>query len=322
MFLAAIPFFILLFIFLLFWKKKIKKSMGDEKLVKLLISNFSSKRFNVKFVFLSLAFAFGVVGVMNPRKPGVADNVTRKGIDIVIAMDVSKSMLAADLQPSRLERAKQLIIKMMDKMPDDRIGLVVFAGKAYLQMPLTVDHGAATMFVSSASPDGVPQQGTVISDALKMSANAFNSAEHRFKSVILITDGEDHDENAIQTAKELATQGVMVNTVGVGSTGGSVITDPATGENKKDETGNTVISKLNEDELKQIAEKTNGVYIRLQGSDETVNVLTKQLSQIERKAFDDVSLMDYKTGYMWFAAAMLLLLLVENFIPERKKAIA
>ena len=296
--------------------------MGDEKLVKLLISNFSSKRFNVKFVFLSLAFAFGVVGVMNPRKPGVADNVTRKGIDIVIAMDVSKSMLAADLQPSRLERAKQLIIKMMDKMPDDRIGLVVFAGKAYLQMPLTVDHGAATMFVSSASPDGVPQQGTVISDALKMSANAFNSAEHRFKSVILITDGEDHDENAIQTAKELATQGVMVNTVGVGSTGGSVITDPVTGENKKDETGNTVISKLNEDELKQIAEKTNGVYIRLQGSDETVNVLTKQLSQIERKAFDDVSLMDYKTGYIWFAAAMLLLLLVENFIPERKKAIA
>jgi len=210
----------------------------------------------------------------------------------------------------------------MDKMPDNRIGLVVFAGKAYLQMPLTFDHGAAALFVSSASPDGVPQQGTVISDALKMSANAFNSAEHRFKSVILITDGEDHDENAIQTAKELATQGVMVNTVGVGSTGGSVITDPATGENKKDETGNTVISKLNEDELKQIAEKTNGVYIRLQGSDETVNVLTKQLSQIERKAFDDVSLMDYKTGYIWFAAAMLLLLLVENFIPERKKAIA
>jgi Ca-activated chloride channel homolog len=320
--LAAIPVFILLFIALLLWKKKVRKRMGDEKLVKLLISNFSSKRFTSKFVFLSLAFAAGAVALMNPREPGAADNVNRKGIDIVIALDVSKSMLAADLQPNRLERAKQLINKLMDKMPDDRIGLVLFAGKAYLQMPLTVDHGAASMFVSSSSPDAVPQQGTVISDALKMSANAFNSAEHRFKSVILISDGEDHDENAIQTAKDLATKGVLVNTVGVGSTEGSVIIDPATGENKKDETGNIVISKLNEDELKQIAEKTNGVYIRLQGSDEAVNVLMQQLSQIERKAFGDTSLMNYKTWYMWFAGAMLVLLLVENFIPERKKVVA
>lgn len=318
---AAIPFLILVFISLLQWKKKTVKRMGDKKLVKILISNYSSKLFASKFIFLSLAFTVGVVAVMNPRQPGGSDNITRKGIDAVIALDVSKSMLATDLQPSRLERAKQFINNLMDKMPNDRIGLVVFAGKAYLQMPLTVDHGAAAMFVSSTGPDAVPQQGTVISDALKMSANAFNSTEHRFRSVILISDGEDHDENAIKTAKELAEKGVLINTVGVGSPEGSTIMDPATGENKKDETGNTVISKLNEDELKQIAEQTNGIYVRLQDSDEAVSVLMKQLSQIDRKAFGDVSLINFKTFYMWFAGAMLLLVLLENFIPERRKVV-
>jgi Ca-activated chloride channel family protein len=186
-------------------------------------------------------------------------------------------------------------------------------------MPLTTDHGAAAMFVSSASPDMVPQQGTVISDALRMSANAFNTADKRFKSVILLSDGEDHDETAIQTATELAGQGVLINTVGIGSPEGSVIVDPATGQNKKDEAGNTVISKLNEETLQQIAAKTNGIYVHLQSSDEAVTVLMKQLSQIDRKAFGDISLMNYKTWYLWFAAGMLLLLLVENFIPERKK---
>jgi Ca-activated chloride channel family protein len=319
--LAALVLFFFLFIVLLKWKKKVKKRMGDKRLVDILISNFSAKLFATKFIFLSLAFTVGVVAVMNPRKPGGEDNITRKGIDVVIALDVSKSMLASDLEPSRLERAKQLIIKLMDKMPNDRIGLVVFAGKAYLQMPLTVDHGAAAMYVSSAGPDAVPQQGTVISDALKMSARAFNNAEQRFKSVILISDGEDHDENAIQTSKELAAQGVLINTVGVGSPEGATITDPATGENKKDETGNTVISKLNEETLKKIAENTNGIYVRLQGADDAVSVLMNQLSQIDRKAFGDVSLMNFKTWYMWFAGAMLLLLVIENFILERKKIV-
>lgn len=296
--------------------------MGDKKLVKELISNFSQKLFTLKFILLLLALAGGVVAAMNLRKPGDADGIARKGIDVVIALDVSKSMLATDLQPNRLERAKQLIIKLMNAMPDDRIALILFAGKAYLQMPLTTDHNAAQMFVSSASPDAVPQQGTVISDALRMSANVFNSAERRFKAVVLISDGEDHDPETIKAAGDLAEQGMMINTVGVGSPDGSYIFDPATGENKKDVTGASIISKLNEEELKQIAESTHGVYIRLQNSDEAVNTLKQQLSQIESKAFGDLSLTNYKTYYWWFAAAMLFFLCIENFIPERKKVIA
>jgi Ca-activated chloride channel family protein len=228
-------------------------------------------------------------------------------------------MLAQDLQPNRLERAKQFVINLMNEMPNDRIGLVLFAGKAYLQMPLTSDHNAARLFVISAGPGSVPQQGTVVSEALKMSARTFNNKEKRFKTVVLISDGEDHDLEALKTAAELAEQGVMVNTVGLGSPEGTTITEPVTGEIKKDEFGNTVISKLNEEELRQIATATNGIYHRLQSSNDAVAVLLKQFAQIEKKSFDDNSLLDYKTFFQWFAAAMLLLLLAEFFIPETRK---
>ena len=296
--------------------------MGDKKLVDLLSSNYSSGLFTLKFVLVAVAFAIGVIAAMNPRKPGVTDKNNRKGIDIAIALDVSKSMLAADLPPSRLERAKQFISKLMNEMPDDRIALVWFAGKAYMQMPLSVDHGAAQLYVSAATPAAVPQQGTVISDALKMSAAVFNSADKRFKSVILISDGEDHDEDAVSTAKTLAENGVMINTVGLGSPEGATLIDPATGQNKTDDAGNTVISKLNEEALKEIAAATNGVYVRLQNSDEAVTAVKAQLSQIEKKAFNDVSMMNFRNYFTWFAGAMFVLLLVENFIPERKKKLA
>jgi Ca-activated chloride channel family protein len=295
--------------------------MGDPGLVKILVGGFSPALFNLKFLLVCLAFASGVIAVMNLRKPG-SEGIVRKGIDVVVAMDVSKSMLATDLKPNRLERAKQFISRLMNALPDDRIGLVLFAGKAYMQMPLTTDHGAAQMYISSAGPETIPQQGTVISDALQMSNNAFNTAERRFKTVVLISDGEDHDEDAIQTAEKLAEQGMMINTVGIGSTEGSYIPDPETGENKVDATGSQVISKLNEDVLKEIAENTNGIYIRLGSSDDAVKQLQQHLQQIETKAYGDVSLMNYKTYFIWFAAAMFILLLAEMFIPERKRVLA
>lgn len=295
---------------------------GDEKLLRILTRNHSARLSVLKFILAGLAFAAGIIAALNPVQPGSGDSVQRKGIDIAIALDVSKSMLATDLAPNRLERAKQFVNKLMDELPDDRLALVLFAGKAYMQMPLTTDHGAARLFVSSAGPDAVPQQGTVISDALQISSRVFNSAEKRFKTIILISDGEDHDENALRTAGELSDQGVMINVVGVGSAEGSVIPDPVTGVNKVDASGNTVISKLNEGTLRSVAEKTNGVYISLQGSNEAVSLVKNQLSQIERKSFGDMSLMNFKTFYMWLAAAMFVLLGAEIFIPERKKRVA
>lgn len=294
------------------------KRIGDKRLVKALITDYSPQKFAIKFIFLSLAFILGIFAVMNLRKPGDSVDNNRKGIDIAIALDVSKSMLATDIAPNRLERAKQLIGKLMEKMPDDRIALVLFAGKAYLQMPLTVDHGAAQLFVSSASPDVIPQQGTVISDALHMSARVFNSTDRKFKAVVLISDGEDHDADAIATARELATQGVMINTVGIGSSDGSTIIDPVTGDNKRDNAGNIVVSRLNEEGLKEIAAKTNGVYVKLENSDEAVTKLKSQLSQIEKKAFGDMSMMNFSTFYCWFVGLMLVMLVVDNFISEKR----
>ena len=318
LFLGLVIIFLLFFL-ILQWKRRVSKKVGDPKLVKLLISNYSHRLFTSKYIILSAAFAIGIIAAMNPRKPATLGKENRSGIDIVIALDVSKSMLAADMPPNRLERAKQFINKLMNEMPDDRIALVLFAGKAYLQMPLTPDHGAAQLYVSAAGPASVPQQGTIISDALDMSATVFNNKDNRFRSVVLISDGEGHDDNALSTAKELAGKGVMINTVGIGSPEGTTIIDPATGTEKKDETGNVVISKLNEEELKKIAAATNGIYVRLQSSDDAVSVLKEQLSQIDRKAFSDISTMNFRNLFTWFAAVMFVLLLVENFIPERKK---
>lgn len=317
--LAGPAILLLLFLATLHWKRKVRKRIGNEKLVAVLTEGYSPRLFNLKFILILLAAVAGILAAMNPRKPGGSDNTTRKGIDVAIALDVSKSMLAADLPPTRLERARQFIIKLMAGMPNDRIGLVLFAGKAYLQMPLTTDHGAAAMYVNTAGPDAIAQQGTVLTDALNMAAKVFNPAEKRFKTIILISDGEDHDDQALSTAKELASQGVMINTVGVGSPEGSVIIDPATGAEKKDEAGNTVVSKLNEDILQEVATATNGIYVRLQTSEEAVAALGAQLAQIDRKAYGDISLMSFTTYYLWFAVLMLLLIAAEPLLPEIKK---
>jgi Ca-activated chloride channel homolog len=319
--LAGLPALLMLYYFHWQWKQNARRKIGDEKLVKAITGNYSAKKFTLKFLLLLVAFAAGVLAVMNLRKEGASDNLKRNGIDVAIALDVSKSMLAADLAPNRLERAKQFISKLMEVMPDDRFALVLFAGKAYLQMPLTADHGAAKLFVSGADPSVIQQQGTFISDALQMSANAFISTERKFKAILLISDGEDHDAGAVSMAKELAESGVMINSIGIGSPEGSSIPDPATGDYKKDAEGNVVISKLNEGVLKELAEVTNGVYTRLQSSDEAVKTIKRQLAQIDRKAFGDMSLMNFTTYYYFFAGLMFLLLLVEPFIPEKRKVL-
>lgn len=308
-----------LFLLLLQWKKNVRKNLGDERLVTLLTAGFSPRHFLLKFILLLGAFILCVFAAMNPKKPGRNSSVTRNGIDLAIALDVSKSMLAADMAPSRLERAKQFINKLMNEMPDDRIALILFAGKAYMQMPLTTDHTAAWLFISGAGPGSVPQQGTAISDALEMSARVFGNSEKRFRAVLLISDGEDHEDDAGTVAGRLAEQGVMINTVGIGSEEGSVIPDPASGGIKTDESGNTVISKLNSSLLKEIADKTNGKYIHLQSSDEAVVAVKAQLSQIDRKAYSDMAGMSFIYLFPWLAGAAFVLLSAGLFISERKK---
>lgn len=320
--LAALPLLVLLFVFVLRWKKKLQKKIGDPALVKALVKDYSPIKFALKFILVLTGFAFLVMGLANLQRPGATDNVSRKGVDVMVALDVSNSMLAQDITPSRLEKAKQLVTKLVDKMDNDRIGLVLFAGRAYMQMPLTTDHAAARMYIQNAGPDAVPVQGTVVGEALKISNSGFNSKERKFKSIILISDGEDHDPEALQMAKSLSQDGVMINTIGIGSPEGSPIIDLATHQTRKDAQGNTIITKLNETELQQLAQSTNGVYIRLEDTDDAAAKITAQLGTIEQKAMGDKSFADYKSYFQWFLGVALLLLLIETFIPERKMKLA
>ena len=316
--LTAIPLMVGMYFFVINSKKNTIKKIGDPALVNQLIKDYSPKKFFLKFTLILIAFTVGVIALANPRKPQGTTMVNRSGIDVMIALDVSKSMLANDIQPSRLERAKQLISKLIDKLPNDRIGIVVFAGRAYLQMPLTTDHSAAKMYLSSATTDVVPTQGTVIGDALKMCFAAFNAQEKKYKAVVLLSDGEDHDEAALKVAKELTDEGVMINTIGIGSPQGSTIIDPATNETKKDAAGNAVITKLNEEELKSIAAKGNGLYQLFSNTDEVVDNIKTQLQSIGQRSISENSLINYKNYFPWFLVTMLILLLIEFFMSEIK----
>lgn len=317
--LAALPVLAALYFFVLKWKKKTIKKIGDERLVKELISNYAPQKFALKFILVLTAFTAAVFAVANLRSPQGSEKVSRNGIDVMVALDVSKSMLAQDIKPSRLDRAKQVLGKLMDRLNNDRIGIVVFAGKAYLQMPLTGDHGAARMFLSSASPDVVPTQGTVISDALKMCYTSFNAKEKKYKAVILISDGEDHDEEAASLAGKMAAEGVIIHTVGIGSAEGTAIMDPATNDVKKDKDGNTVITRLNQTELKTIAAKGNGIYQLYDNTESVVSNLEAQLNNMDQRTVTEDSLVNYKSYFQYFLLLALLLLAADIFIGERKK---
>jgi Ca-activated chloride channel family protein len=317
--LAGLPVLLFLLWLLLRWKTKTTARIGDPTLVSLLIESFSSTRFMIKAALVLVAFFVVVLGASNPQKPGSMENVQRKGVDVMLVLDVSKSMLARDIKPSRLEKAKQFLTRLTDQLPNDRIGLVLFAGRAYLQMPLTSDHGAAHMYIQDASPDAVPTQGTVIAEALTMANAAFNSKERKYKSIVLVSDGEDHDPDAPKVAKQLAEDGVLINTVGIGSPEGSPIEDPTTGELKKDQEGHTVMSKLNEAELQELATETNGDYVRLDNIEDGLITITQQLDTAEKKSMNDAEFIDYKSYFQWFLGAALLLLLTEFFLAERRR---
>ncbi len=317
-----IPLLIYLYSGLVAWKKKLSARIGDPSLVAQLVKSFSAKNFLIKFVLICVAVFFLVAGLANLRARGKAEDITRQGVDVMIVLDVSKSMLAQDVKPSRLDKARQLLYRLTDRLQNDRMGLILFAGRAYMQMPLTTDHSAAKLYISEAGPDAVPTQGTVFSEALSMANSSFNRNEHKYKAVVLISDGEDHDAEALKVAKQMAEDGVMINTVGIGSVEGSEIIDPETKEPKKDDKGNPVISKLNEQELISLSDATNGIYIHLDNLEDATITLTQRLDSIEKRALADNEFVNFTNYFPWFIGLAGVLLILELFIPERKRKIA
>jgi tetratricopeptide (TPR) repeat protein len=315
--LILVPVMISLYLVVIRWKKQTAKKIGDARLVEQLVSDYSPSRFFTKFILFILAYVVAVVALANPRTPRGSTNVTRTGIDVMIALDVSKSMLAEDIKPNRLERAKQIVSRLIDRLKEDRIGIVVFAGRAYLQMPLTTDHAAAKMYLSSATPDVVPTQGTVIGDALKMCYSAFSTTGKKYHAIVLISDGEDHDRTAASMTKTLASEGVMINTIGIGSPEGAMIIEPETNQVKRDAAGNPVVTKLNETELKNIAANANGIYQFFTNTDEVVTNLETQLKTMGQKPITENSLINFKNFFPVLLIIVLVILLAEFLLPER-----
>lgn len=316
--LVLIPVLILMFFFAKRKKKRSLARIGDPELVEQLMGNYKKSSFTKKFLLALVTMLMLVLALANLRLPSGSETVAKTGIDVMIALDVSKSMLAQDVKPTRLDRAKQMLGRLIDKLGNNRVGIVIFAGKAYLQMPLTGDIAAAKMYLSSASTQSVPTQGTVIGDALKMCFASFNPQEKKYKAVVLITDGEDHDETANDIAKQMAAEGVVIYTVGIGSTTGSPIMDASTGQFKTDEQGNTVVSKLNESLLQSVAKNGKGSYLLYSSTEQVVASLTSQLATLHQRTVTEESLMNYRNFFQIFLAVALLLLIVELFVSETK----
>ncbi|GAA4448502.1 VWA domain-containing protein [Rurimicrobium arvi] len=317
--LVLIPVLIALFVALLLWRRKKLEQIGMVENVKSQLLGYIPARDTLKFILMATALVLVIIGCANLQKGGSTETVQRKGVDVMIALDLSKSMLAKDIQPDRLTRAKQLIERLTDKMSNDRVGLVIFAGRSYLQVPLTIDYSALKLILQTVTPDMIPTQGTVIGDAVKLCNASFSSKERKFKSIVLISDGEDHDETAIAAVKEATEQGAVIHTVGIGSPQGAPLFDPATNAPKLDEQGNQVITKLNEEELKSIAAAGNGTYTLLGNTDAAAGKIIDAVNSMEQRNLGAVVFANYTSYFQYFLFAGLLLLIAEWLLPGARR---
>ncbi len=321
--LLLIPLAIALYFYVQLQSKKQLQKIGNIDLIKRLMPDRNEKKSLIKFIFFNVILFFLIIALAQPQMGTKMEKVQRKGIDVMIALDVSKSMLSQDVAPSRLEKSKLLVQTLLKKLDGDRVGLVIFAGNAYLQMPLTVDYSSLLLYLRSINTNSVPTQGTIITDALEQSENAFNATDKKHKAIIVITDGEDHEENAIDKAEELASDGTKIFTVGVGTPNGGTI--PIYNESgnkvdeKRDENGQPIISKMNPNMLQALAKAGNGNYYVLDNSKQVSDFISKDIAKIETKTINDKVFTDFVEQFQYFLVFALLLLITDFFITYRKK---
>jgi Ca-activated chloride channel family protein len=320
-FLIAIPVLLALLWYFIYRKRKDLNRFGDKEIIGQLMPEASNSRPVVKYIIQILALLALIIGIARPQFGSKLREVKREGVEIMIALDVSNSMMAEDIKPNRLERAKQAISKLVDQLVNDKIGLIVFAGDAYIQMPITTDYVSAKMFLSTINPDIVPIQGTAIGKAIELGTRSFTPAEESSKALIVITDGENHEDDAIQAAQLAAEKGIKVHTIGIGLPEGAPIpvsTPDGQKSYRKDREGNIVVSKLNEKMLQQIAAAGNGVYIRSTDSRIGLNTVFDEINRMEKQEMDVRIYSDYDERFQYIFGLALILLLADLFILERK----
>ncbi len=321
--LLLIPLFIIIFSLMIFWKKNALKRFGEYQLIRRLMPDVSKNRLIFKFILLMLAFVMMIIGLANPQIGSKLEKVERKGIDLVIAIDVSESMLAQDIKPNRLQRARQAISRLVDELKNDRIGSVVFAGKAYTQLPITTDYSAVRLFISNISAESIPVQGTAIAEAINLAVDLFDETETD-KAIIVISDGEDHEGDVIESAKNAVKKNIRIYTIGMGLPDGApipVIDRYGVQQGfKRDRNNNTVISKLDENMLKEIAEAGMGNYVRANNTQVGLRIIFDEISKLEKTEIESRMFTDYENRFQYFLAPALLLLLIEFLIFERRSS--
>jgi len=311
-----------MFLWFMASRKRALRALGDERLIHRLTPDKPTSKHQIKFILFALAYTFLVLALANLQLGRKFEKVKRQGVDLMIAIDISESMLANDLKPNRLAQAKQFVSHLIDELSGDRVGLIIFAGNAYLQVPLTTDYVAVKSLLKTIDTDLAPTQGTAIGAAIRLADEAFEEGQTKYKALLIISDGENHEGDALEAAREAAEKGMLILTVGVGSPEGSPIPiyrgGRPTSERKRDRNGSIVFSKLNEPMLQQIAATGGGNYFRLTQGSSDVKAVVRELESMEQKDIEERMITDYEHKYQWFLAIAILLLTIEYFITEKR----
>ena len=292
------------------------RAFGDESLVRSLMPSWSGAKGWVRVILWSLAFMCFVLGLARPQMGAKLKEHEAKGAEIMICLDVSNSMLARDYSPSRLDRAKLAISRVVDRLQGDRIGLIIFAGSSFVQLPITTDYVSAKMFLGNIDTGSVPVQGTAIGDAILTAAKSFSAQSEKSRAIIIITDGENHEDDAVEAAKQAASLGIKVYTIGVGSLRGEPI--PMNGELLKDSQGNIVVTRLDENTLRQIASEGGGAYVHAGNEEFGLTPIIEDIKKMEEEKYNSIIFEDFDEQFMYFFAAALALLVIEMLIGQRR----
>jgi Ca-activated chloride channel family protein len=317
--LVLIPIFIAVAIGIKVWRKRVLNELADSNLHASLLPDISRYKPIFKMVLFCLAFFFLIIGLANPQNGSKLEEVKREGVDLVIALDVSNSMRAEDLSPNRLQSAKQAIARLIDNLHDDRIGVVIFAGQAYVQLPVTTDYAAAKLFLDNITTDMIPTQGTAIGTAIDLAVKSFDEKSKNSKAIVVITDGENHEDDAIKAAGAATEKGIAVHTIGMGSPDGAPIPLYQNGHQsgfRKDNSGTTVITRLDENNLQQIAAAGNGAYVRANNSQSGLKIIFEQINKMQKREFGSKIYTDYDDHFQMFLALALLFFIWELLVPE------
>ncbi len=319
--LLLIPIFILVYGIMARWRKKAKQAFAEQELMEIIMPTYSKFRHQLKFILFTLAFALLLIGIANPQIGSKLEEVKREGIDLIIAIDVSNSMKAEDLSPNRLERAKRAMLQLLNELKSDRLGLIVFAGEAYTQLPITTDYAAAKLFLNTIDTDIVPTQGTAIGSAIDLAIESFDYEQGGNKALIVVTDGENHEDDAISAAETAFEKGIKVFTIGMGTPNGAPIPTFRRGKKtgfRQDQSGNTIVSSLNEEMLAEIANAGGGISVRATNADAGFGIILDELSGLEKTEYESQIYTDYEDRFQFFIGAAFLLFLLALIIPEQK----